>query len=89
MYLKLFATNAWRHMNLILLTFYQQQDQKRLKQSKLCSNIVILKIEKEIGDGIHRTLHQYPTINNKCMKDYNPNKESSCLIYCHTSNIYG
>ena len=34
-------------------------------------------VEKSIRRGICHSIYQYEKVNNKCMKDYNKNKESS------------
>ena len=38
-------------------------------------------IEKRIRGGICHAIHRYVEANNKYMKDYNKNKESSYLTY--------
>ena len=46
-------------------------------------------VEKDIRGGICNSIHQYAKANNKCMKDYDKNKESSYLQYCDVDNLYG
>ena len=36
-------------------------------------------VEKGIGGGVCHAIHQYAKANDKYMKDYDKNKESSCL----------
>ena len=50
---------------------------------------MLLMIEKGINGGICHAIHQYVKANNKYMKDYDENKESSYLEYCHVNNLYG
>ena len=45
--------------------------------------------EKRIRGGICRAVHRYAKANNKRMKDYNKNKESSYLKYWDLNNLYG
>ena len=46
-------------------------------------------VEKRIGGGICHAIHQYAKTNNKYMKDYDKNKESSNLRYWDANNLYG
>ena len=38
-------------------------------------------VEKALEGGIWNAIHRYPKANNKYMKDYDKNKESSYLKY--------
>ena len=49
---------------------------------------MLLTVEKDIKDGICHTIHRYTTTNNKYMKSYNKNEESSYLIYWDVNNLY-
>ena len=46
-------------------------------------------VEKRIGGGKCHAIHQYAKTNNKYMKDYDKNKESSNLRYWDVNNLYG
>ena len=46
-------------------------------------------VEKGIILGICYSVYQYEKTNNKCMKDYDKNKESSYLQYLDVNNLYG
>ena len=46
-------------------------------------------VEKGIGGGVCHAIHQYAKANDKYMKDYDKNKESSYLKYWHVNNLYG
>ena len=46
-------------------------------------------VEKRIRGGICHAIHQYAKTNNKYMKDYDKNKESSNLRYWDVNNLYG
>ena len=45
--------------------------------------------EKVIREGIFHSVYQYVKANNEYMKDYDKNKESSCLQYLDVNNLYG
>ena len=46
-------------------------------------------IEKGMRGGISTITHRHAVANNKYMKDYNPEVESSYLIYLDANNLYG
>ena len=50
---------------------------------------LLLMVEKGINGGICYAIHRYPDRNNKCMRNYNKNEESSYLMYLDASNLYG
>ena len=45
--------------------------------------------QKGIIRGIHHDTYQYAKGNNKYMKNYDKNKESSYLKYWDVNNLYG
>ena len=50
---------------------------------------MLLIVEKNIREGICHAIHRYEKANNKYMKDYHKNKESSYLKYWDVNNLYG
>ena len=50
---------------------------------------MLLMVEKWIRGGICNTIHRYAKANNKYMKDYDKNKESSYLDYLNVNSLYG
>ena len=50
---------------------------------------VILMIEKEIRGGICQATHRYAKANNKYMKNYDKNNESSYIENLDANNLYG
>ena len=50
---------------------------------------MLLMSDKGIRSGICDAIHQYAKANNKYMKDYDKNNESSDLKYWDVNNLYG
>ena len=50
---------------------------------------VLLMAEKGTRGGICHTIHRYAKANNKYMKSYDKNIESSYLMYLDATNLYG
>ena len=46
-------------------------------------------VEKGVRVGICHAIHRYSKANNKYMKKYDKNIESSYLMYVDTNNLYG
>ena len=50
---------------------------------------ILLMVEEGIGGGICHSIHRYAKANNKYMKNYNNNEESSYIQYLDANNLYG
>ena len=50
---------------------------------------MLLMVEKGIRRGTCNAIYQYAKANNKYVKYYDKNKESSYLKYWHVNNLYG
>ena len=46
-------------------------------------------VEKIIRGGICHSIYEYAKANNKYMKDYDKNKESSYIQYWNVNNLLG
>ena len=62
---------------------------KEVKVGLLTENNMLLMVEKGIRGGICNAIHKYAEANNKYMKDYDKNKESSYIQYLDAKNLYG
>ena len=68
--------------------------QAPLKKTKVKLNLLtdidmLLMVEKGIRGGICHTIYRNAKANNKYIKDYKRNKESSCLQYWDINDLYG
>ena len=50
---------------------------------------MLLMVEEGIRGGICHSIHRYAKANNKYMKNYNEDEESSYIQYLDTNNLYG
>ena len=50
---------------------------------------MLLMVEEVIRGGICHSIHRYAKANNKYMKNYNNNEESSYIQYLGANNLYG
>ena len=50
---------------------------------------MLLTVEEGIRGGICHSIHRHTKVNNKYMKNYDENKESSYIQYLDTNNLYG
>ena len=46
-------------------------------------------VDKGTRGGICHAIHRYAKANNKYMKNYDKNKESSYIQYLDANNLYG
>ena len=72
------------------MTAWQAALKKSEVKLELLTDIdMLLMAEKGIRDGICHAIHRYAKANNKHMKDYDKNKESSYLNYWDVNNWFG
>ena len=60
-----------------------------IKLELLTDADMLLMVQKRIRAGICHAIHRYAKANNKYMKNYNKNKESSYIQYLDANNLYG
>ena len=68
--------------------------QARLKKTNvelelLTDYDMLLMVEEGVREGICDSIHRYAKANNKYMKNYNNNEESSYIQYLDANNLYG
>ena len=60
-----------------------------IKLELLTNYDMLLMVEEGIRGGICHSIHRYAKSNNKYMKNYNNNEESSYIQYLDANNLYG
>ena len=96
-YLKTLEINVLKYMNLILYILCLHQDQHGklvlkmtgVKLELITDYDMLLMIEKRIRSGICQPIHSYAKANNKYIKNYDKNNESSYIEYLEVNNLYG
>ena len=95
-YLKILEINAQKYINSTPLIFlyapglaWQAFLKKTGVKLELLTDIDMLKmVEKGIRGGKCQAVYRYAIANNKYMKNYNKNIESSYFMYLDTNNLY-
>ena len=60
-----------------------------VKLELLTDTAILLMVEKGIRGGIFHSIYRYAKANDKYMKVYDENKESSYIKYWDVNNLYG
>ena len=60
----------------------------KVKLALLTDINMLLMVEKVISGGICHSIYRYTKVNNRYMKDYAKNNESSYLQYWDVNNLY-
>ena len=100
---KIFLANVFENFRNMCLEIYELVYmslvpglawQAPLKKTKVKLDLLtdidmLLMVEKRIKRGICHSVYWYAKANNKYMKDFDKNKESSYLQYWGVNNLYG
>ena len=87
-YLKIYDLDLVKLLSAPALAWQAALKETDVKLELLTDIDMLLMVEKKIGGGICHAIHQYAKTNNKYMKDYDQNKESSYLKYWDINNLY-
>ena len=71
------------------LTWQSCLKKANIKLELLTDYDMLLMVEEGIRGGICHLIHRYARANNKYMKNYDKNEESSYIKYLEANNLYG
>ena len=88
---------VFKYMDLILQIFVSAPalawqvclKKTEVKLELLTDYAMLLMIYKGFRGGIYQATHRYAKVNNKYMKNYDKNNESSYIEYLDANNLYG
>ena len=89
MFLKIYHLDPTTFFSSPGLAWQAALKKTEVKLELLTDIYILLMVEKRIRGEICHAIHRYVKANNKFMKDYDENKESSYLKYWHVNNLYG
>ena len=87
--LKIYELDPAKFLSVPGLAWQAALEKTEVKLELLTDIDMLLMVEKGIRGGICDIIHRYATANNKYMKDYDKNKESSYLKYWDVNHLYG
>ena len=87
--LKIYHLDPVKFLSAPGLTWQVALKKTDVKLKSLTSIDILLMVEKRIRGGRWYAIHRYAKANNKYIKDYDKNKESSYLKYWNVNNLYG
>ena len=87
--LKIYELHPARFLTAPGLAWEAALKKTKVKLELLIDIDMLLRVEKGIRGGICHPIYTYAKANNKCMKDYDKNKELSYLQYQDENNLYG
>ena len=87
--LKVYELNPAHFLLLPGLAWQVCVKKTNIKLELLTDYDMLLMVEEGIRGRMCHAIHRYANANNKYMKDYDENKESSYIRYLDTNNLYG
>ena len=89
MCIKVYELDPAHFLSLLGLAWQACLKKTNVKLELLTDYDMLLMVEKGIREGICHSIHRYAKANNKYMKNYDKNKESSYIRYLDANNLYG
>ena len=89
MCIKVYELDAAHFVSLPGLAWQACLKKANIELELLTDYNMLLMVEKGIRGGICHLIHRYDKANNKYMKNYNNNEESSDIQYLDANNLYG
>ena len=89
MCLKIYHLHPAKFLSAPGLAWQEALKRTAVKIELLTDIDMLLMVEKRIRGRIYHAIPRYAKANNKYMKDYDKNKESSYLKYWDVNNLYG
>ena len=79
---------TYRFLSALILAWQACLKKTGVRLEILTDIDMLLMFEKGTRRGIYHSIHRYAKANNKYMKNYDKNIESSYLMYVDASNLY-
>ena len=89
MCIKVYEFDPAHFLSLPGLAWQACLEKANVKLELLIDYDILLLVEEGIRGGICHSIHRYAKANNKYMKNYDQNKESSYIQYLDANNLYG
>ena len=89
MWIKVYELDPAHFLSLPGLAWQAYLKNKERKLELLTDYEMLLMVEEGIRGGICQAIHRHAKSNNKYMKNYDKNKESSYIKYLDAKNLYG
>ena len=88
-YLKVYQFDPAKFLSAPGLAWETASKETEVKLELLTDINMLLMVQKGIRGGICNTTQWFSKANNKCIKEYDKNKESSYVKYCDVNYLYG
>ena len=89
MCIKVYELDPAHFLSLPGLSWQACLEKINVKLELLTDCVMLLMVEEGIRGGICHSIYRYAKVNNKYMKNYNKNEESSYIQYLDANNLYG
>ena len=89
MCIKIYELDPAKFLSAPGLAWQAALEKTKVKLDLLTDIDILLMVEKGIRGGICHSIYRYAKTNNKYLKDYDKNKESSYIQYWDVNNLYG